>query len=92
MNHRRLCKMHHQQGGLVSCVCMFALAVLKDSVRIHPKAIQDTLIDPVIEVLNDRFCNRVVANVGLAVSVFDILELDDPYVHPGESHIFVKGT
>lgn len=70
---------------------MFSLAVLTDSVRVHPKSLQSSLLTAVIEVLNGRFCNRVIADVGLGISVFDVLELDDPFVHPGESHAFIKG-
>ena len=70
---------------------MFSLAVLTDSVRVHPKNLQNSLISAVNEVLNGRFCNRVISDVGLGMSVYDILELDDPFVHPGESHAFIKG-
>lgn len=71
---------------------MFSLSVLTDSVRVHPKNLQNSLLSAVIEVLNGRFCNRVITDVGLGMSVYDILELDDPFVHPGESHAFIKGS
>ena len=71
---------------------MFSLAVLTDSVRVHPKNLQNSLLSAASEVLNSRFCNRVIADVGLGMSVYDILELDDPFVHPGESHAFIKGN
>ena len=70
---------------------MFSLAVLTDSVRVHPKNLQFSLMKAAIEVLNGRFCNRVIGDVGLGISVYDILELEDPFVHPGESHAFIKG-
>lgn len=71
---------------------MFSLAVLTDSVRVHPKHLQNSLLTAINEVLNGRFCNRVIGGVGLGISVYDVLEVDDPYVHPGESHAFIKGT
>lgn len=70
---------------------MFSLAVLTDSVRIHPKSLQNSLLTAATEVLNGRFCNRVIGEVGLGISVYDVLEVEDPYVHPGESHAFIKG-
>ena len=70
---------------------MFSLAVLSDSVRVHPKSLQNSLLTAINEVLNGRFCNRVIGDVGLGISVYDVLEVDDPYVHPGESHAFIKG-
>lgn len=71
---------------------MFTLAVIADSVRIHPKHSQSGLLESVTQVLNGRFCNRVVTGVGLCIRVFDVLEMDDPIVHSGESHSTVKGT
>ena len=71
---------------------MFSLAVLTDSVRVHPKCLQNSILSAVIDGLNGRFCNKVISDVGLGVSVFDVLEMNDPYVHPGESHAFIKGT
>lgn len=32
----------------------------------------------------------MVVNLGLCISVFDVLEAEDPYVHPGEPNAFVK--
>lgn len=71
---------------------MFSLAELEDSVRVHPKSLQGSLINAVSEVLNARFCNRVIGEVGLGISVYDVLEIEDPIVHPGESHAFIKGN
>lgn len=70
---------------------MFSLAVLTDSVRVHPKNLQSSLLNAVMEVLNSRFCNRIIGEVGLGMSVYDVLEVEDPFVHPGESHAFIKG-
>lgn len=69
---------------------MFALAVLTDSVRVHPKFLQNSLLTASIEVLNGRFCNKVIGDVGLGISVYDLLEMGDPYIHPGESHALIK--
>jgi DNA-directed RNA polymerase III subunit RPC8 len=71
---------------------MFSLAVLSDSVRVHPKSLQSSISSAVIDGLNGRYCNKVISDVGLGVSVFDVLEMNDPYVHPGESHAFIKGS
>ena len=71
---------------------MFSLAVVTDSIRIHPKSSQSCpLLQSVTDSLNDRFCNRVLAGVGLVLRVFDVLELEEPIIHAGESHSTVKG-
>ncbi len=71
---------------------MFALAVVADSIRIHPKSSQScSLLQSVTDSLNSRFCNRVLSGVGLVLRVFDVLELEEPLIHAGESHSSVKG-
>lgn len=72
---------------------MFSLATVKDSVKIHPRHIHNSasLRVPVLDELNNRFCNRVLPDIGLCVSVFDVTELGDPYVHPGEAQTIVDG-
>jgi DNA-directed RNA polymerase subunit E'/Rpb7 len=72
---------------------MFALAVVTDSIRIHPKSSQScSLLQSVTASLDARFCNRVLSGVGLVLKVFDVLELEEPIIHAGESHSTVKGT
>lgn len=70
---------------------MFSLAVVTDSVRIHPKSSQScSLLQSVTDSLNARYCNRVLAGVGLVVRLFDVIELEEPFVHQGESYSTVK--
>ena len=88
------CREWYMSWPLLPCpgsTDMFTLTVIADSVRIHPKHSQSRLLDSVTEVLNGRFCNRVITGVGLCIRVFDVLEMEDPIVHSGESHSTVKG-
>lgn len=73
---------------------MFSLAIVKDSVRVHPRhmSASTSLKAPVVEELNNRFCNRIIPDIGLCVSVFDVTELGDPFVHPGEAQPIVEGS
>ena len=71
---------------------MFSLALVTDSIRIHPRTSQSSsLLHSVFDSLNARFCNRVLTGVGLVLRVFDVVELEEPIIHSGESHSSVKG-
>lgn len=71
---------------------MFSLAVLRENVRLTPSKLRHDYIQAIVLALNQKYCNRVIINVGLCVSVFDVMEAGDPYVHPGEASAYVKGT
>lgn len=69
---------------------MFALTVIKESVKIEPAKLRHDFTQMVINNLNKKYSNKVVLNVGLCISVLDLLEVEDPYVHPGEASAIVK--
>lgn len=71
---------------------MFSLATLKENIKLSPSKLRHDYIQAIVLALNQKYCNRVVINVGLCVSVFDVMEAGDPYVHPGEASAYVKGT
>lgn len=71
---------------------MFFLAEIQENIRLTPGKLRYDFIPAVTDALNMKYCNKVVVNLGLCISVFDVLEAEDPYVHPGEPHAFVKST
>ncbi len=78
-------------AGLVQKQGMFTLAVLKENIKLSPSKLRNDFIQAIVLALNQKYCNRVIIDVGLCISVFDILEAGDPYVHSGEASAFVKG-
>lgn len=66
---------------------MFELALLKDKVRVSPEMLteQCPLAQVVKLELNKRFANKVIHDVGLCVCVFDVLEVGDAYILPGDA-------
>ncbi|XP_060063441.1 DNA-directed RNA polymerase III subunit RPC8-like [Ylistrum balloti] len=70
---------------------MFVLVEMKDTVRIPPWLFHINFNDAVVETLNKKFANKVVHNVGLCVTLWDIIKLDESFIFPGDgaSHTVV---
>ena len=71
---------------------MFLISCLKDNVKIAPSSFGKAQSQAITECLNEKYSNRVVYNLGLCVSVWDLVEIEDPIVYPGEGGSFVKVT
>lgn len=71
---------------------MFVLAAVRDTVRIIPSKLSLDFEDAIADELNAKYCNKVVPHCGLAISVFDVQTIDDPYVHPGDGAASVMAT
>ncbi|ELU15722.1 hypothetical protein CAPTEDRAFT_156703 [Capitella teleta] len=71
---------------------MFTLVEMKDTVRVPPWRFKTKLNQAVEEALNMKLANKVVHNVGLCISLWDITEIADSYIFPGDgsSHTIVK--
>eukprot|EP00794_Sanderia_malayensis_P009167 gene9167-10140_t len=71
---------------------MFVLAEIKDVVCIKPWNFSKDLRQSVIYELNKKLANKVVHEVGLCVTLFDILEISESYILPGDgsAHTPVK--
>lgn len=69
---------------------MFLLATVGESVRLSPSKLKNDFIQALHFSLSQKYCNRVIKDVGLCISIFDILETEDPYIYSGEAAIFVK--
>lgn len=71
---------------------MFQLAEIRHMVRIPPWNFGQSLNDAVIQELNKRLANKVVLNVGLCISLFDLTSLGDSYIFPGDGGSHTKVT
>lgn len=63
---------------------MFILAQMKDVVQIKPFNFVHGIRDSLEFGLNKKFANKVVHNVGLCIILFDIIEIGDSYILPGD--------
>jgi len=71
---------------------MFILTKLSDSVRVQPADFRKARVDAIADELNKKYANKVVHQVGLCICLFDVLEMGDPAVVPGDGCIHSKGS
>jgi len=62
---------------------MFVLSEMKDVVQTKPFNFIHNLKNTLEFGLNKKFANKVVHNVGLCIALFDIIEIGDSYILPG---------
>ena len=69
---------------------MFVLSRLSLLCRLPPSTWSLPLPEAILSVLNGKFANTVLHNVGLIVSVWDIVSIGDSYLFPGDGANHVK--
>ncbi|KAF5391714.1 hypothetical protein D9757_001661 [Collybiopsis confluens] len=75
---------------------MFNLSILKtlsndkDTVAVHPSSFGLPPEEAIIAELNKKYANRVLHDVGLCVTVFDLSEVGEGKVRYGDGHLWYK--
>lgn len=69
---------------------MFILSELLDLVRVPPHTFNLPIQHAITNELSQKFSNKVVSNLGLAISVWDILDIKDGLLKPGDGASFVE--
>lgn len=64
---------------------MFSLTLIKQGVRLSSQKLRHDTTISLITTLNQQYANKVIIGIGLAISVWDIVEVGDPLVDAGES-------
>ncbi|KAH9590267.1 DNA-directed RNA polymerase III subunit RPC8 [Schistosoma haematobium] len=59
---------------------MFVLVSLKDTVVIKPNYIGSDMKEIMEQELNSRFCSKVIYKVGLCISLWDILKVEESFI------------
>ncbi|CAH8611092.1 unnamed protein product [Schistosoma mattheei] len=59
---------------------MFVLVSLKDTVVIKPSYIGSDMKEIMEQELNSRFCSKVIYKVGLCISLWDILKVEESFI------------
>ncbi|GAB5585717.1 DNA-directed RNA polymerase III complex subunit Rpc25 [Umbelopsis nana] len=71
---------------------MFILAVLKDTIKIEPADFRKPKQEAITDEVNKKYANKVVQEIGLCVSLFDITEASEGVIHHGDGCSYVKAT
>lgn len=69
---------------------MFVLAKFKDTIRIAPSKLGESIEKVLVEELNKRFANKVILNVGLIICLKDILEISESFIYCGDGAIHTR--
>jgi DNA-directed RNA polymerase III subunit RPC8 len=67
---------------------MFILVALEDNVRVQPADLSKKPVDAVTDVLQETFVNKVIHDVGLVVTIYDVQAIEGGYVYPNDGCAF----
>lgn len=71
---------------------MFVLAIVLDTIKTIPENFNRDPKEVIIEQIEIKFVNKVLADVGLCICFYDFVEVGDPYVYPGEGSAHQRVT
>lgn len=66
------------------------LSRITDLVRIPPDQFHRETVEAVTHELNSKYANKVVPHVGLCISVYDVLEVAEGQLRPGDGGSYVR--
>lgn len=69
---------------------MFILSQLSDLIRVPPHLFHLPVHHVLRDELHQKYANKVITNLGLAVAVWDILEIKDGLLKPGDGGSYVE--
>lgn len=69
---------------------MFIVSEFEEVVKVHPTHLEDDQVSRIIIHLNSMLANKVVMDVGLCLSLYDVIEIGDSIIYPGEGAYFSK--
>jgi DNA-directed RNA polymerase III subunit RPC8 len=70
---------------------MFVLAELEDTVKIVPNDFKKDNLNAVTDVLNEKYANKVVQEVGHCICVHDILNVTEGFILYLDGCSYVRG-
>jgi len=71
---------------------MFVLSEIRTLIRLLPRGFDRSLEDQLTDEINRKLANKVLINVGLCLSIHDIVEIGESFLFPGDgaSHTKVR--
>lgn len=71
---------------------MFILSELEDTVKIVPNDFKKGDNSAITDVLNEKYANKVVQEVGLCICIHDVLHTSEGFILYGDGCSYIKGT
>ncbi|EAZ63842.1 subunit of RNA polymerase III [Scheffersomyces stipitis CBS 6054] len=69
---------------------MFILSELTDLVRIPPHTFNIPIQHSLTDELNKKLSNKIISNLGLVVTIWDLLDINDGLLKPGDGGSYVE--
>eukprot|EP00884_Botryococcus_braunii_P010660 jgi/Botrbrau1/19596/Bobra.0035s0074.1 len=70
---------------------MFRLSTIEHTVRVPPSDFERPTLEAVTEIIEHTFLDKVIENLGLAITIYDILDIKGGMIYPrdGAAHFQV---
>mmetsp|Transcript_8658 Transcript_8658/g.14927 ORF Transcript_8658/g.14927 Transcript_8658/m.14927 type:complete len:213 (-) Transcript_8658:614-1252(-) len=69
---------------------MFILSALEDELRVQPQDLHKSPQEAVTEVIEQRYIDRVLPELGLVVTLYDIQGIEGGFIYPNDGAAFFK--
>lgn len=69
---------------------MFVLSKLSDLIRVPPHTFSIPIQEALSNEIHTKYCNKIINNLGLAISLWDILDIKDGLLKPGDGASFIE--
>ncbi|RLO12318.1 hypothetical protein DYB28_014544 [Aphanomyces astaci] len=71
---------------------MFVLCRVADVIQVAPELFSSDYSSVLIEEIDRKYANKVIADVGLCITHYDFIEIGDAYIHPSDGTSHTDGT
>lgn len=71
---------------------MFILSKISDLVRVPPDQFHRHTKAAIFHQLNSKFANKVIPHVGLCITIYDLLAVDEGQLKPGDGAAYINTT
>ncbi|AAS51276.1 ACR049Wp [Eremothecium gossypii ATCC 10895] len=71
---------------------MFILTKISDLVRIPPDQFHRDTASAINHQLNNKYANKIIPHVGLCITIYDLLTVDEGQLKPGDGASFINVT
>jgi DNA-directed RNA polymerase subunit RpoE len=69
---------------------MFILSRLSDNIRVQPSELSKPPLQSVTEVIQERYFDKVIPQLGLVVTLYDVLSIEGGFIHPNDGAAYFK--
>lgn len=69
---------------------MFILTSISDDIRVQPQDLAKPPLDAVTDVIEQQFLDKVLPNLGLAVSLYDVQSIEGGFIYPNDGAAYFK--